>query len=445
MRAQQIFDTAPLGSLIRFSNGEPRPPARFTRKLRAWENENGVGRLVEKRPAYIAATYRSAAGFTLHLGNYGSEGTIVLVVRRGYLVVSIPAGFLVSRLGYMRAAVVGLLTMAAGCLLFLPAARSAHFVAFLGALFVVAAGITIVQVVANPLISLLGPPATASSRLTFAQAFNSLGTTVFPYVGAALILGSLASIDEKALTPDGLAAFRAREAAIVGHTYIGLAIALGIVAAVIWSMRNRLRDHRAKASNPLRALDLLRNRRFTFGMLCIFLYFGAEVAIGSILSNYLMQTRTLGLDAQSAAKHLVYYWGGALTGRFGGAALLRLVPPGKALAAAGLAAFFLLGLSAGTMGVVSGWSLLAVGLVNSIMFPTIFSLATDGLGDRTAEGSGLICVAIVGGALVPPLTGFIADLSNLGIALIVPACCYLIIAWFGARVSHVSNHAISLS
>jgi FHS family L-fucose permease-like MFS transporter len=297
---------------------------------------------------------------------------------------------------------------------------------------VVAAGITIVQVVANPLISILGSPTTASSRLTFAQAFNSLGTTVFPYVGAALILGSLASVDEASLNPAALAEFRAREAAVVSHTYIGLAIALAVIAVIVWSMRNRLRENRVEATNPLEALDLLRNRRFAFGMLCIFLYVGAEVAIGSLLSNYLMQANTLGLDAQSAGKHLAYYWGGAMVGRFIGAGVLRLATPGKVLAGAATMALILLAVSVGTVGLISGWSLLAVGLVNSIMFPTIFSLANEGLGARTAEGSGLICVAIVGGALVPPLTGYVADLGGLGISLAVPAVCYLVIAAFGA-------------
>jgi FHS family L-fucose permease-like MFS transporter len=349
----------------------------------------------------------------------------------GYLVVSIPAGFLVTRLGYMRSAVVGLLTMALGCLLFLPAAHSAQFIAFLGALFILAAGITIVQVVANPLISILGAPATASSRLTFAQAFNSLGTTVFPWVGAVLILGSIATVDEKALNPAALAAFRAKEAAVVSDTYIGLAVALSLIAAVVWLMRNRLRESRLEATNPLDALDLLKRKRFAFGMLCIFLYVGAEVAIGSLLSNYLMQSQTLALDAQSAGKHLAFYWGGAMIGRFIGAALLRTFPPGKVLASAALTALVLLCVSISTVGLVSGWALLAVGLFNSIMFPTIFSLANEGLGKRTAEGSGLICVAIVGGALIPPLTGYVADLGSLGIALIVPAVCYVIIASFG--------------
>ncbi|MEJ2408797.1 MAG: sugar MFS transporter [Novosphingobium sp.] len=349
----------------------------------------------------------------------------------GYLVVSVPAGFLVTRLGYMRSAVAGLMSMALGCLLFLPAAHSAAFAAFLGALFIVAAGITIVQVVANPLITILGPPATASSRLTFAQAFNSLGTTIFPYVGAALILGSITKVDETALAPAALEAFRAKEAAIISSTYIGLAGALLVIAGAVWLMRNRLREHQTEAANPLHALDLLKRGRFAFGMFCIFAYVGAEVAIGSMLSNYLMQPSTLGLDAQSAGKHLSFYWGGAMIGRFIGAGLLRLVSPGKVLSGAAISVLMLLALSGGTVGPGSGWSLIAVGLFNSIMFPTIFSLANEGLGDRSAEGSGLICVAIVGGAVIPPLTGYAADQAGLGIALIVPGMCYAIIAAFG--------------
>lgn len=349
----------------------------------------------------------------------------------GYLVVSIPAGFIVTRLGYMRSAVAGLVTMAAGCLLFLPAANSSLFAAFLGALFVVAAGITIVQVVANPLISILGLQSTASSRLTFAQAFNSLGTTVFPYVGAALILSSIATDDEKTLGPLALAAFQAKEAAVISHTYIGLAVALCLIAGVVWLMRNRLNEKRVGSTSPLQALDLLKHKRFAFGMLAIFVYVGAEVSIGSILANYLMQPNTLALTAQSAGKHLAFYWGGAMIGRFIGAGVLRILPPGKVLAIAALTALTLLALSSGSAGLISGWSLLAIGLFNSVMFPTIFSLASEGLGERTAEGSGLICVAIVGGALVPPLTGYVADQTSLATCLIVPALCYAIIASFG--------------
>lgn len=348
-----------------------------------------------------------------------------------YFIVSIPAAAIVRRIGYMRTAVVGLLTMTAGCLLFIPASSSGVFATFLVALFVLASGITIVQVVANPLISLLGAPQTAHSRLTFAQAFNSLGTTVFPYVGAILILGSLATVDPSTLSGAALDAFRAEETRVVVHTYIGLAIALVIVAALVWHNRKKLVETPAPKVSILKAFELLQQPRFAFGAACIFLYVGAEVAVGSVIVNYLMESSVLGYGAEEAGKHVPLYWGGAMVGRFIGAALLRVFSPGKVLACAAGMTITLLLVSANTTGMVSGWSLLAVGLFNSIMFPTIFSLACEGLGDRAAEGSGLICVAIVGGAVVPLITGHAADAMGLKMALIVPAVCYAIILCFG--------------
>jgi MFS transporter, FHS family, L-fucose permease len=348
-----------------------------------------------------------------------------------YFIISIPAAAIVRRIGYMRTAVVGLLTMTAGCLLFIPASSSGVFATFLVALFVLASGITIVQVVANPLISLLGAPQTAHSRLTFAQAFNSLGTTVFPYVGAILILGSLATIDASTLTGAALDAYRAEETRVVVQTYIGLAIALVIVAALVWHNRKKLVETPAPKVSILKAFELLKQPRFAFGAACIFLYVGAEVAVGSVIVNYLMESNVLGLSAEAAGKHVPLYWGGAMVGRFIGAALLRMFSPGKVLACAASMTILLLLVSANTTGMVSGWSLLAVGLFNSIMFPTIFSLACEGLGERAAEGSGLICVAIVGGAIVPLITGHTADLVGLKMALIVPAVCYAIIVCFG--------------
>jgi FHS family L-fucose permease-like MFS transporter len=348
-----------------------------------------------------------------------------------YFIVSLPAAAIVRRIGYMRTAVVGLLTMTAGCLLFIPAASSSLFGAFLLALFVLAAGITIVQVVANPLISMLGQPQTAPSRLTFAQAFNSLGTTVFPYVGAILILGSLAKVDQSTLSSIQLAAYRAAESQVVVHTYIGLAIALAVVAAMVWANRKKLVEHTSPDSSIFSAFSLLRQPRFAFGALCIFLYVGAEVAVGSLIVNYLMQFDVLGLGAEAAGKHVPLYWGGAMVGRFLGAYVLRICSPGKVLAVAGGLAALLLLVSSTSTGAVAGWSLLAIGLVNSIMFPTIFTLASEGLGERAAEGSGLICVAIVGGAIVPLITGFAADVAGLRMSLAVPAICYLLILAFG--------------
>jgi FHS family L-fucose permease-like MFS transporter len=348
-----------------------------------------------------------------------------------YFMISIPAAALVRRIGYMRSAVVGLATMTVGCLLFVPASAYGLFSLFLLALFVLAAGITTVQVVANPLISMLGPRATASSRLTFAQAFNSLGTTVFPYVGSILILGSLATVDPTTLSGAPLDAFRGAETRVVAHTYLGLAVALTVLAAVMWFRRNALSETPPGATPILRAFNLLTRPRFALGALCIFLYVGGEVAIGSVIVNYLMQSSVLGAAPAQAGKLVPLYWGGAMVGRFIGAYVLRLFSPGKVLSCAAAAVIALLLISANTVGQFSAGSLLAIGLFNSIMFPTIFTLASEGLGKRTAEGSGVICMAIVGGAIVPGITGKAADLSGLKMALIVPAVCYGVILLFG--------------
>jgi len=366
--------------------------------------------------------------FTL---TYGEVMLVQSAFFAAYFIISLPAAELVRRIGYMRSAVAGLLTMTVGCLLFIPASSHGLFGLFLVALFVLASGITTVQVVANPLISMLGPARTASSRLTFAQAFNSVGTTLFPYVGSILILGSLATIDPTTLSGAALDAFRGAETQVVVRTYIGLAIALVLVAAVVWLERKRLVEVPAEPTPILRAFNLLTRRRFAFGTLCIFLYVGGEVAIGSVIVNYLMQSSVLGIAADQAGKHLIFYWGGAMVGRFIGSGLLRLFSPGKVLACAATAVIALLTISANTTGLVSGWSLLAIGLFNSIMFPTIFTLASEGLGKRAAEGSGIICMAIVGGAVVPLVTGNAADLWGLKQALIVPAACYLTILAFG--------------
>ena len=349
-----------------------------------------------------------------------------------YALFSIPAAAIVRRAGYMRTASIGLVTMTAGCLLFIPASAYATFGLFLLALFVLGAGITIVQVVANPLISALGNPRSAAGRLTFAQAFNSLGTTVFPYVGSAVILGGLATVDSSRLSGAALDAYRAAASRTVVHTYIGLAVALLVVAAVVWTRRNRLQEEQETGGNMFHAFTLLARPRFAAGAACIFLYVGAEVAIGSLIVNYLMQPSVMGLSDVAAGKHVPFYWGGALIGRFVGAYVLQKVSPGKLLATVASAAIALILISANTSGALSGWALLAIGLVNSIMFPTIFSLASEGLGRRAAEGSGVIATAIVGGAVIPYFTGQVADVSgSLHFALLLPALCYALIAGYG--------------
>lgn len=366
--------------------------------------------------------------FTL---SYGEVMLVQSAFFAAYFIVSLPAASIVQRAGYMRSAVLGLMLMTAGCLLFIPASSSAQFPMFLVALFVLAAGITVVQVVANPLISLLGPPGTAHSRLTFAQAFNSLGTTVFPYFGSVLILGSLARVDPKTLAGAALSAYRVQETHVIVRTYLGLATALVILAWLVWQRRHKLHEQQSHESGAKQAFDLLKRLRFAYGALCIFLYVGAEVAIGSLMVSYLMQQSVMGWDAETAGKHVPFYWGGAMVGRFIGSYLLRVFSPGKVLATVAALDIALLAISSHTAGGISGWSLLACGLCNSIMFPTIFSLACEGLGPRAAEGSGIICVAIVGGAVIPLLAGHAADLVGLKTALIVPAVCYAGILGFG--------------
>jgi MFS transporter, FHS family, L-fucose permease len=367
--------------------------------------------------------------FTL---NYTQAMLVQFCFFAAYAVVGIPGARLVKKIGYMRGAVAGLLTMMAGCLLFIPASQTATYGVFLLALFVLASGVVIVQVVSNPLISLLGKPATAHSRLTFAQAFNSLGTTIFPIAGSILILGSLATVTADQLSGVELDAYRTAESQAIVNGYLGIAVALAIVAAVVWMFRNALKGEKHEASEGLAGLDLLQRPRFGFGALCIFLYVGAEVAIGSLIVNYLMQSHVMGLEEQAAGKLIGLYWGGAMVGRFIGSAVLRVLSPGKVLAFVSLAAIALLIISTQTTGEVAGYTLLAVGLTNAIMFPTIFTLACEKLGSRAADGSGIINVAIVGGAIIPLLTGIIADLtSSLAIAFTLPMACYAIIAAFG--------------
>ncbi|RDE05373.1 sugar MFS transporter [Sphingomonas aracearum] len=367
--------------------------------------------------------------FTL---NYTQAMLVQFCFFTAYLVVGIPGAMLVKRIGYMRGAAAGLMMMLVGCLLFIPASSNAVYALFLFALFVLASGVVIVQVVANPLITLLGKPETASSRLTFAQAFNSLGTTIFPFFGAIIILGSLASQSADTLSGAALDAYRAAESQAIVNGYLGLAVALAIVAAVVWMFRNALKGEGHQAGGSLAGFDLLRRPRFALGALCIFLYVGAEVSIGSLIVSYLSQPGVLAIDSGAAGKLIPLYWGGAMIGRFIGSLVLRYINPGKVLAGVAIGAIALILISTQSSGTVSGYSLLAIGFMNSIMFPTIFSLASEKLGARAADGSGIINVAIFGGAVVPLATGALADASgSLALALALPAICYAVICGFG--------------
>ena len=350
-----------------------------------------------------------------------------------YAAFSIPAGIIMAKLGYIRTFVLGFIMVAVAALLFVPASAAASFGGFLGALFFIGAGITVLQVAMNPVIMTLGKPETAPSRLTFAQAFNSIGVTLMVYGGAKLLLGDAKTIDAATANPDQLQAYRIEQGASIGHAYLWLAVAMVVIAALFWTFRSALDGAKADEAKVAGTWGLfMTNRRVQLGALCIFTYVGAEVAIGSNMIAYLGDPSVMGLDLESAGKLVAFYWGGAMIGRLLGGFVLRMFRPGRVLAAFALGAVALIAVSALSAGAVSGWALILVGLCNSLMFPTIFSLGTAGLGEQTPQGSGILCTAIVGGALVPYLFGQVTDVTgNIRIALLVPVFCYAIIALFG--------------
>ncbi len=337
-----------------------------------------------------------------------------------YFLVSLPAGKLVGKIGYQKGIVVGLSVACLGCVLFYPAAAMSVYGIFLFALFVLASGITILQVSANPYVTVLGPAETASSRLTLTQAFNSFGTTIAPFFGAFLIFGAGGE-------------HTATDAAAVKLPYLILAAALLVLAVIFAVLKLPTISATEGTDSDSISGSAWQYRHLVFGAICIFLYVGAEVAIGSFLVNYMAQPEIAGFDAATASKYIAYYWGGAMVGRFIGAAVMQYVAAGKVLAFNASVAILLIILSVNSTGMVAVWAILGVGLFNSIMFPTIFSLALQGLGKHTAQGSGILCLAIVGGAIVPLLQGFLADTFSLQISFVLPMLCYGFIVYYGYK------------
>ncbi|MFC4931996.1 sugar MFS transporter [Massilia sp. GCM10023247] len=354
-----------------------------------------------------------------------------------YFIVSLPAGALIRRIGYQKGVVTGLVIAAAGCALFYPASQGSYAL-FLFAFFVLASGITILQVAANPYVTVLGPASTASSRLTLTQAFNALGTTVGPALGGVLILSAAAVGADQlaAMSAAGQAAHRAQEAATVQGPYLALAATLALLAILFALARLPQVVHGDDAAGEAAAGapgSAWRHRHLVLGAVAIFLYVGAEVSIGSFLVSFLGEPHIAGLSHAAAAQYVSLYWGGALVGRFIGFAVMRYVSPGKTLAFNGLGAIALLLVAIFGEGSVAMVAILAVGLCNSIMFPTIFSMALHGLGRFTGQGSGILCMAIVGGAIVPFAQGAVADGAGLQPSFLVPAACYLFILFYGVK------------
>jgi FHS family L-fucose permease-like MFS transporter len=350
-----------------------------------------------------------------------------------YFLFSVPWSKVVNRIGYQSAMVLGLLTMAVGAFLFLPAASAASYPLFLTALIVLATGITGLQVAANPYVVVLGKPETATSRLDLTQAFNSLGTTIAPKLGGLLILSAapLAVEQIQQLTPPALHLYRVEQAASVKMPYTVIGIALVLLAVLIGTFR--LPKIQTAAYRPGEKVNdsIWRHPNLLFGAIGIFTYVGAEVSIGSFLVNYFGLPEIAGLSAKTAAGLVSFYWGGAMIGRFLGAGLLRRFKPGYLLA---VCAIFAAGLVTASMllgGHTAMWTILAVGLFNSIMFPTIFSLGVAELGPLTGDASGLLNMAIVGGAILPVIQGSIADHVGIHHAFFLPVICYLYILFYG--------------
>ena len=371
--------------------------------------------------------------------NYARAMLVQFTFFGAYFLMSLPAGRLVAHLGYKKGIVAGLVIAGIGALGFWPAAHLRIYEAFLAALFVLATGITVLQVAANPYVALLGPESTASSRLTLAQALNSLGTAIAPIFGGMLILNSaVKSADQLAALPAAeQLAYRVQEAHSVQGPYVGLAVVLFLLAMFVFLFRlPALTEATEQADHKKHTLgEALRHPHVLFGVLAIFFYVGAEVAIGSFLVNYLSMPQIGGFSEQEATKYVSAYWTLAMVGRFIGSALLAKFPPRTLLALFALACVALLLLTMSGAGSLAVYSVVAIGLFNSIMFPTIFALGIERLGPLTGKASSLLIMAIVGGAVVPFAQGLLADRIGVQHAFVLPLLCYGYIVWYGLRGS----------
>jgi MFS transporter, FHS family, L-fucose permease len=365
--------------------------------------------------------------------NYAEVMLVQFCFFSAYFVFAFPSGKLIEKIGYKYSMVAGLFTMGVGAFLFIPAASVPAFALFLSALIVLAAGMTILQVSANPYVAVLGPQKTASSRLNFAQAFNSLGTIIGPVLGGLLILSNAPKTTEeiRAMSDTTRMAFRLHEASSVKVPYLGLALCLFLLGIVIWKFRlPAFAAASGKANASESQTSLWRHRRLVLGAIGIFVYVGAEVSIGSFLVNYLSGPEIGGMSVKTAAGYVSIYWGGAMVGRLVGSGLLQKIRTGTVLGCAALVAFILVLTTMSSFGSLAVWSIVAIGLFNSVMFPSIFTLGIEGLGPLTGEGSGLLVAAIVGGALIPEFQGIVADRIGIHHAFFLPAICYLYIAYF---------------
>ena len=400
--------------------------------------------------------------FTL---SYFESGLVQFAFFGAYFLLSIPAGFILTRIGYQKGIILGLTTMAVGCFLFYPAASFRTFGIFMLGYFVLAGGMTILQVAANPYVAALGSEETSSSRLILSQAFNSLGTALAPSVGAIYFLSDkiLSKEEIELLDLESREIYYLSEASAVQGPFIFFGCFLLAIAIVFFFIK--LPSLMPKKENGT-YLDAINQKNLIYGVIGIFFYVGAEVTIGSYLVNYFLDMNLVDSIKNNSImnsiatffKHdifvlldngdykysnkavfglfVTFYWSGAMVGRFIGSYLTKIFQAGRVLSFFALIAIFLIFLSAISNGLISMWSILAIGLFNSIMFPTIFTLSLNGLGNLKPKGSGLLCTGIVGGAIIPPLYGLLTDFMGFKFSLIVLSLCYLYIANFGRTNSN---------
>ncbi|RXH56143.1 sugar MFS transporter [Granulicella sibirica] len=379
---------------------------------------------------------------TIFALSYVQASLIQLAFFSSYFIFAQPAGKLVEVVGYQRSMVIGLITMGVGALLFIPAATTVTYALFLAAQVVLAAGVTVLQVAANPYVTILGPPETASSRLNLTQAFNTLGDTVAPWFGSILILGGTAAAVKHAAAVHGAELTRAQQAASVKLPYYvlaGILILLAVAIALYKFPRLEVtKDFRPGELGGGKGDSVWNHPHLYLGAIAIFIYVGAEVSIGSFLVKYLADPTIAGLSLEAGAKLVAFYWGGMMVGRFIGSALMQKISAPKLLVLSGVGAAVLVGCSLFGTGQFAEVTILAVGLFNSIMFPTIFTLAVAELGPLTGRGSGLVVQGIVGGAVIPVFMGYCADHYGIHRSLLLPFVCYFFIIFYGLRGYRIS-------
>ena len=363
--------------------------------------------------------------------NYGQSLLIQFVFYLAYLLMALPAAKLLERIGYKLSIVFGLVGMALSAAGFVPAAMLGSYGVFLLALYLLASSITLLQVAANPYVAVIGAPETASSRLNLVQALNSAGTTVAPLFGGLLILGRSSSGTSEGANVVLTAQQRAADVQAVELPYLIIAGILIALALLVWKVRlpDLGKENRRAARAERAKHSLWRHRNLVFGVPAICLYLVSEIGIGSTLVNFISMPNIGAMSHAAAASYVSIFWGGAMAGRFVGALLLRWIAPARLLAAVSIGALVLAAIAITTEGHLAMWSLIAVGLCHSVMFPTIFTLGIKGLGPLTEEGSGLLIMAIAGGA-ASALQGVLADQIGLQLSYILPAVCYVYVLFY---------------